>query len=181
MKIVIMGYSGSGKSTLARKLGQRFGCDVLHFDTVQFLPKWEVRGQEEKLQITKEFLDTHDAWVIDGNYSKLYLDQRLEEADVIILLLFNRIHCLYRVTKRFFTYRNKTRPDMGEGCNEKLDFEFISWVLWKGRTKETRERYQRIREQYKDKVIVLKNQRELDQWSAKENIPDGPSWLIKNE
>ena len=52
MKIVIMGYSGSGKSTLARKLGQHFGCDVLHFDTVQFLPKWEVRGQKEKLQIT---------------------------------------------------------------------------------------------------------------------------------
>jgi adenylate kinase family enzyme len=180
MKIVVMGYSGSGKSTLARKLGQHYGCDVLHFDTVQFLPEWEIRGQEEKLQITKEFLDTHDSWVIDGNYSKLYLERRLEEADRIILILFHRFSCLYRVTKRYLKYRNKTRPDMGQGCNEKLDLEFIMWVLWKGRTKETRERYKRIANQYKDKVIVLKNQRELDRWSTKENYPVGQSNLTKN-
>jgi adenylate kinase family enzyme len=99
--------------------------------------------------------------VIDGNYSKLYLERRLEEADRIILILFNRFSFLYRVTKRYLKYRNKTRPDMGQGCNEKLDLEFIMWVLWKGRTKETRERYTRIAKQYRDKVIVLKNQREL--------------------
>ena len=180
MKIVVMGYSGSGKSTLARKLGQRYGCEVLHFDAVQFLPKWEIRQQEEKLQITKEFLDTNDSWVIDGNYSKLYLERRLEEADRIILILFNRFSCLYRVTKRYLKYRNKTRPDMGQGCNEKLDLEFIMWVLWKGRTKETRERYQRIAKQYKDKVVVLKNQRELDRWSTKENYRVGQSNLTKN-
>ena len=173
MKIVIMGYSGSGKSTLAKKLGQRFGCEVLHFDTVQFLPDWEIRSQEEKLKITKEFLDTHEEWMIDGNYSKLYLERRLEEADLIILILFNRLNCLYRVTKRYFKYKNKTRPDMGKGCNEKLDFEFIRWVLWKGRTKETRDRYQWIATQYGDKTVVLKNQKEVDKWSRKKHIPLG--------
>ena len=69
---------------------------------------------------------------------------------------------------------------MGQGCNEKLDLAFIMWVLWKGRTKETRERYQRIAKQYKDKVVVLKNQRELDRWSTKENYPVGQSNLTKN-
>ncbi len=38
MKIAIVGYSGSGKSTLARKLGTIFQADVLHLDTMQFLP-----------------------------------------------------------------------------------------------------------------------------------------------
>lgn len=167
MKIAILGYSGSGKSTLARKLGEYYNCDVLHFDAVQFLPNWEIRKQEEKERITKEFLDTHDAWVIDGNYSKLYLEQRLEEADMIILMLFNRFKCLYRVTKRYLKYRNQTRPDMGEGCNEKLDWEFVRWVLHDGRKKQTKERYRRITEQYKEKTIVLKSQRQLDEWSAK--------------
>lgn len=167
MKIAILGYSGSGKSTLARKLGEYYNCDVLHFDAVQFLPNWEIRKQEEKERITKEFLDTHDAWVIDGNYSKLYLDQRLEEADMIILMLFNRFKCLYRVTKRYLKYRNQTRPDMGDGCNEKLDWEFVRWILRDGRKKQTRERYRRITEQYKEKTVVLKNQRQLDEWGAK--------------
>ena len=114
MKIVIMGYSGSGKSTLARKLGAHYGCEVLHFDSVQFLPGWKIRDEEEKMAITKEFLDTHDSWVIDGNYSKLFLERRVQEADLIILMLFNRFHCLYRVTKRYFKYRNQTRP-LGNG------------------------------------------------------------------
>ncbi len=180
IKIQIIGYSGSGKSTLAKRLGLHFGIPYLHLDNVQFYGDWEERSKEEQNRIVDKFLEENSSWVIDGNYSKLYLERRLEEADRIILILFNRFSCLYRVTKRYLKYRNKTRPDMGQGCNEKLDLEFIMWVLWKGRTKETRERYKRIANQYKDKVIVLKNQRELDRWSTKENYPVGQSNLTKN-
>ena len=100
MKIAIIGYSGSGKSTLARILAEKYSVDVLHFDTVQFLPNWEIRSDEEKKQITKDFLDTHESWVIDGNYSKLSYERRMEEADQIILLLFNRFSCLFRAFLR---------------------------------------------------------------------------------
>lgn len=51
---------------------------------------------------------------------------------------------------------------MAEGCNEKLDPEFVRWILWEGRSRKIRDRYRRIREQYPDKVIVLRNQRQLD-------------------
>lgn len=162
MKIVIMGYSGSGKSTLARKLGELYGVDVLHFDTVHFLPDWKIRSREEKERITKEFMDTHDAWVMDGNYSKLSYDRRLAEADVIILLLFGRFSCLYRAAKRYRTYRNTTRPDMAAGCNEKLDWAFVKWILHEGRTLKTKARYRSVMETYPQKVIVVKNQRQLD-------------------
>ena len=164
MKIAILGYSGSGKSTLARRLGELHKIDVLHFDSVQFLPGWEIRDDEEKMSITKEFMDTHDSWVIDGNYSKLYLERRLEEADLIILMLFNRWNSLYRVIKRYFKYKNQTRPDMGEGCNEKIDLEFVWWVLHQGRTKRTKEKYRNICKAYPKKVIVIRNQKQLDQW-----------------
>lgn len=79
MKIAIVGYSGSGKSTLARELARKYHTDVLHFDTVQFLPDWKVRSDEEKKRITENFLDTHDSWVIDGNYTKLFFERRMEE------------------------------------------------------------------------------------------------------
>ena len=163
MKIAIIGYSGSGKSTLAGKLGAVFQADVLHFDRVQFLPGWEIRAEEDKKEITREFLDTHESWVIDGNYSKLFFERRMEEADLIIMILFNRFSCLRRVVQRYRKYRNTTRPDMGVGCNEKLDWEFIKWVLYKQRTKQARSRYAQVYSRYKEKVIIVKNQRQLDE------------------
>lgn len=161
MKIAIIGYSGAGKSTLARHLSEIYGLDVLHFDTVHFLPGWEIRSSEEKARITKEFLDTHSDWVIDGNYSKLYFERRMEEADLVILLLFNRFSCLYRAYTRYLRYKNKTRPDMAEGCREKFDLEFAKWILFEGRTKRARERYKKVIGQYGEKAVVIKNQKQL--------------------
>ena len=161
MKISIIGYSGSGKSTLARKLGETYGVDVLHLDTVQFKPDWEIREPEEKKKITEDFLNSHDAWVIDGNYSKLWFERRMEESDKIILLLFNRVSCLARVCKRFRKYRNTTRPDIAAGCTEKIDREFILWVLHGGRTKKVRAKYREVISQYPEKIVVIKNQRQL--------------------
>ncbi len=164
MKIAIIGYSGSGKSTLACKLAEKYHIAVLHFDTVQFKPNWEIRNEAVKKKMTQVFMDIHDSWVIDGNYSKLYFDRRMEEADEIILLRFNRFSCFYRAWRRSKVYADKTRPDMAEGCNEKFDLEFMKWILWKGRTKETKERYQSVVKSYPQKVTVIKNQRQLDRY-----------------
>ena len=160
MKIAIIGHSGSGKSTLARKLSEKYDLPVLHFDTVQFRPGWEIRPQASKEIMTKVFLDLHSDWVIDGNYSKLSYERRMEEADVIVVMLFNRLNCLWRVTKRYVTYKNKTRPDMGPGCKEKLDWEFIKWILRDGSSQSAKDRYSWVISRYGDKVIVIKNQRQ---------------------
>ncbi len=170
MKIAIIGYSGAGKSTLARALGERYRAEVLHLDSVHFLPGWEERKLEDEQKIVSDFLDGHDAWVIEGNYTKLSYERRLEEADRIIMMLFNRFACLFRVTKRYKRYRNQTRPDMGEGCNEKLDGAFVAWVLWKSRRKAARDRYKRWQKLYADKVIVLKNQKQLDAFMKRDTI-----------
>ena len=164
MKIAILGYSGSGKSTLARLLSEKYDLDVLHFDAVHFLPGWVIRDRAEKERITEEFLDTHDSWVIDGNYTKLSYKRRLEEADLIIMLLFNRISCFSRAYGRYRKYRGQTRPDMAEGCREKFDREFAKWILWDSRTKTARNRYKQVACEYGDKVIVIKNQKELDRY-----------------
>ena len=166
MKIAIIGYSGSGKSTLARKLADEYDLPVLHFDRVQFRPNWEIRPQASKEIMVKTFLDLHKDWVIDGNYSKLSFERRMEEADVIVVMLFNKLSCLRRVTWRYIKYKNKTRPDMADGCQEKLDPEFVKWILRDGRTQESKERYQRVLTQYTDKVILIKNQRQLDRVEA---------------
>ena len=165
MKIEIMGYSGSGKSTLCRKLSEKHNIPALHLDTVHFLPNWEVREDAEKQRIVTSFLDDHpEGWVIDGNYTKLSYDRRVEEADIVIQMLFGRFSCLRRCAKRYHDYKGRSRPDMAEGCSEKMDKEFVEWILWKGRTKQAKERYKKLRETYPEKVVVIKNQKQLDKY-----------------
>ena len=164
MRIVLMGYSGSGKSTLARTLGEHYGVPVLHLDTVQFLPDWKIRPQDEQLEIVQAFMDENNAWVIDGNYSNLLQPRRLEEADLVVMLLFNRFASLARVTRRYRRFRGKSRPDMTEGCSEKLDAEFLWWVMWRGRVKAKREGFERKRKACGDKCVVLRNQRQIDRF-----------------
>lgn len=162
MKIAILGFSGSGKSTLAQTLGEISGAPVLHLDTVQFLPNWQVREAEEKQRLVEDFLDSYPSWVIDGNYRKLSYDRRLREADQIWILLFGRATRLWRVCRRYWQYKGKSRPDMAEGCPEKLDGEFVRWVLWDGCTPESRERMYDVVRQYPEKSHLLENQRQVD-------------------
>lgn len=162
MKIAILGFAGSGKSTLAQTLGEITGAPVLHLDTVQFLPNWEVRSLEEKQRLVREFLDAKHSWIIDGNYQKLSYERRLEEADQIWILLFDRITRLTRVCRRYRQYRGKSRPDMAEGCSEKLDGEFLRWVLWKGCTPEIEERMLDVVRRYPEKSHLLVNQHQVN-------------------
>ena len=165
MKIAVIGYSGSGKSTLAQRLCAHYALPVLHLDTVQFLPGWRERDRESKQELVWNFLEQHVEWVIDGTYPKLHYEQRMEAADRIVLLLFPPLSALLRVTRRYFRYRGKNRPDMTEGCEEKLDGEFIRWVLWAGRTRRARDRYRAVRNRYPEKVVVLRGQRALDRYA----------------
>jgi adenylate kinase family enzyme len=66
------------------------------------------------------------------------------------------------VVTRYFNYRGKTRPDMAEGCEEKIDWEFLWWVLYQGRTRAIRQHYQEIKDAYPDKTIIVRNQSELE-------------------
>lgn len=160
-----MGYNGSGKSTLANELSKIYNVPVLHLDTVHFLPNWEERSKEEKQSIVSSFLDNNqNGWIIDGNYFKLYYERRTKEADIIIQLLFSRFICLYRCIKRYFKYKGKSRSDMAIGCDEKLDRKFIKWILWGSRSKKEKERYKLVQSQYGHKVIVIKNQHQLNKF-----------------
>ncbi|MCD5001398.1 DNA topology modulation protein FlaR [Enterococcus saccharolyticus] len=161
MKIAILGYSGSGKSTLANYISRQLEIPCLHLDTVQFEANWETRPDEEAKAIVHHQLK-QEQWVIDGNYTRFYQAERLAQADQIILLLFSRWTSLKRIVGRYLKYRGQTRPDMAEGCEEKLDREFIWWVLYEGRTKSHQQHYRDIAKKYPDKTVIIRNQRELD-------------------
>lgn len=164
MKIVILGFSGCGKSTLAQQLGKKYDLPVLHLDRIQFAANWVERDQEDKLRDVLDFMERHESWVMDGNYSNLAQERRLEEADRIIMLELNRFVCLWRVLKRWLTYNGSSRPDMAEGCKEKVDWEFLRWVLHDGRTKKRKNHMDNIVRRYPQKCTRIRTRKQQKQF-----------------
>ena len=163
MKIAVIGYSGAGKSTLAKKLGKLFRCPVLHLDRIQFEPGWKERDRETAKRMAEDFLDENEnrGWIIDGNYTGFSQERRLREADLIIFMNYPRWICLWQALVRSRIYRGRTREDMGDGCIEKMDWEFVWWSLHKGRSRKKKRQYRSIAERYQEKTLVVKNRRQL--------------------
>ncbi|HEY8559314.1 MAG TPA: DNA topology modulation protein [Pyrinomonadaceae bacterium] len=125
-KIVIIGSGGAGKSTLAQRLGEATGIEVIHLDKMHWLPGWTSPPKDEWRRTVERLLEK-DEYVMDGNFNGT-MEMRMQAADTVIYLDFPRTVCFFRALKRIFKYYNKTRPDMGEGCNERFDLEFLRWV-----------------------------------------------------
>lgn len=125
-RVLVIGPGGSGKSTFARRLGQILGIEVKHLDSFYWRSGWTKPSNEDWIKTVNDLI-SRDSWIIDGNFGGT-LPLRFERCDTVIFLDMPRLLCLWRITKRRITYRKRSRPDMAEGCNEKLDLEFIRWV-----------------------------------------------------
>ena len=155
-RIMVIGVSaGVGKSTFARRLGDTLNIEVHHLDTYYWRPGWMVAPLEDFISAQKEIL-RYDKWIMEGNYSHSF-KLRSELADTIIYLEPPLRVCLYRVIKRWLSYLGKTRPDMGKGCNEKLDWQFVKFIMttYFSRRKEMKIKLADIQKRDPEKVIVI--------------------------
>lgn len=157
-RIIVIGCGGAGKSTLARQLGEKLGLPVVHLDKLFWRPGWVSVSQEEFDRLHEQAI-AQPRWIVDGNFNRT-MPRRLERCDTVIYLDFSRAACLLGVLKRIATTYGKVRPDMGEGCPERIDWEFLKWVWDFNRNK--RAKYYELLGQRKDtRVIILKNRRQV--------------------
>ncbi|MDH5163087.1 topology modulation protein [Heyndrickxia oleronia] len=163
-RIMIIGVSaGVGKSTFARQLGDILHIDVFHLDAYFWKPGW-VQASEEEFRGQQENIVKQSQWIIEGNYTGSF-DIRIAPADTIIYLELPLSVCLYRVMKRWLMNIGRTRPDMGKGCNEKLDWEFIKFIVttYHPRKVKMNERFKEYQDLGKT-IITLKNKREIREY-----------------
>ena len=104
------------------------------------------------------------AWIIDGNYSGT-MDIRLKEADTIIFLDYSRWMNIYGIVKRRIVYRKCSRPDMTEGCKEKLDWEFVKWV-WNFEKEKAPLLREKLKKMEEKRVYHFRSRKELKAWLA---------------
>ena len=154
-RILIIGHPGAGKSTFAVKLGEVLKLPVVHLDKEFWNPDWQPTRRDVWRQRV-ESLVSSDTWIIDGSYDST-LDIRLPRADTVIVLNFSRYLCFWRLLKRTLTNFRGVRPDMADGCPEKLDPVFIKFV-WNYQRDHVPKIEECLRKYFADgKQIVLKS------------------------
>ena len=120
-RVLVIGCPGAGKSTLTRALAETLGLPAVYLDRLWWKSGWINRTRAE-FDARLDAALAGDAWVMDGNYLRT-LPRRL---------------CLFRALRRILRWRGRTRPDMAEGCPERLDPAFIRWIWDFHRTQRPR-------------------------------------------
>ncbi|MGC4895781.1 adenylate kinase [Micromonospora sp. DT31] len=127
-RILVVGGSGAGKSTLAGEVARRLDLPLIHLDRHYWRPGWSAPTADD-FRAEVAALAAGPAWVMDGNYAST-LDLRLPRADLLVLCDTPRTRCLVRVVRRRWAHRGAPRPDLPEGCPERLDLDFVS-LVWR--------------------------------------------------
>ena len=127
-RIMIVGQPGSGKSTFAHALGALTGLPVVHIDKIHWQPGWVERSKDEKTRLCLE-AEQQSRWIFEGGHSATW-PSRLARADMLVWLDRPVALRLWRVLRRAVTGLGRTRPDMADGCPEKLSTlpEFIIYI-----------------------------------------------------
>lgn len=137
-RIMIVGQPGSGKSTLARQIGERTGLPVVHIDLIHWQDGWIERTREEKTRLCLE-VEARDEWVFEGGHSATW-PNRLSRADMLVWLDLPFAFRVWRVVARNIKNWGKSRPDLPDGCPERLGMlpEFLRFVWRTRRTSQDR-------------------------------------------
>lgn len=157
-RVLILGCGGSGKSTLARQLGVITGLEVIHLDRLFWRADWKSLSREEFDAVLAEELEK-TRWIMDGNYDRT-VSMRLKKCDTVIMLDYSRWTCLFGVCKRILTHYGKTRPDMGDGCPERFDWEFMKWV-WNYNRDRRPKMLKLLEEEKNAQILIFHNRRQL--------------------
>ena len=149
-RIAIIGPTNAGKSTLARQITAVLHLPVHHLDKLFWLPGMLQVPEDERLRIHDRLIRA-EAWIIDGGYA----DDRqrsIERADLVILMSLPRWTLMWRYINRVWKYHGETRPDMGGGNHERLNWFMVKGIM---NHKGPQKRIDWIRREFPKKPLVV--------------------------
>lgn len=160
-RILVIGSPGSGKTTFSSALSEKLGIEAVHLDRLFWRDNWvNVSSEEFDRQLREELLK--DSWIMDGNYNRT-IGMRMERCDTVFWLDYPALTSLFGYFKRLIKNRGTSRPDMGGYCPERLDLEFVKFILTFNKTH--RKRYREMLSGLSDKsVYIFRSRRESEEF-----------------
>lgn len=125
-RVLVIGSGGAGKTTFSAALAQATGLPLINLDALYWRPGWVEPSRADWAE-TVETLIAQSRWIMDGNYGGT-MERRLEACDTVVFLDLPRWLCTWRVLKRWARYFGRSRPEMPEGCPERISLQFLLWV-----------------------------------------------------
>src|SRR4029453_15560505 len=128
-RVLVMGSSGSGKSTFARRLSDMTGIPFVSLDALYWKPGWVASENAEFGQRVAE-IARRPQWIMDGNFTNHGAGKLgRKTSDTVIWFDLPRSSCMFGIMRRTAGSYGQVRPEMAEGCPERLRFEFFSFFL----------------------------------------------------
>lgn len=127
-KVLIIGPNGAGKSTFATELGKHYDFEVCHLDKLFWQENWNAVAKADFEDKVDNIMSSKKKYIIDGDYF-FNLEKRLEHTDLVIWIKIPLFLCVANIIKRRFKYMTNVRPDVTEGCDEKLNLSFLLYAL----------------------------------------------------
>ncbi len=125
-RIVIVGISGTGKSVLGRRLAARTGLTLHPMDAILWGPNW-TEEPETSVRAALSRIGAGDGWIVEGWVDR-YSSGVLERAQVILWLDYPGWLAAWGGLRRWWSHRGRTRPEMPDGCVERLNLGFL-WTM----------------------------------------------------
>lgn len=116
-RVSVVGNSGSGKTTLALAVANAIGAPHLELDGVFHQADWQPLESELFRARVAEFVGG-DAWVVDGNYSRVQ-DLVWQRADTVLWLDLPRRRIMAQLARRTLQ-RMLTRTELWNGNTESV-------------------------------------------------------------
>jgi adenylate kinase family enzyme len=125
MRVAVMGISGSGKSTLAKRLSAVLGVPHIELDAINWQAGWRDLNTYDPPEFARrvEAAVAQEAWVSDGNYSKIR-PLVVARATHVVWLDYDRGVIMRRVISRSFV-RSLTGEELWPGTGNRE-----TWTRW---------------------------------------------------
>lgn len=132
-RIIVLGSPGSGKSVFANQLARLTKLPIVALDDLYWEENWQ---RPEPAVFAERFFQelNRGAWIMEGNYHHTYLDERIQQADLIIFLDVSTITALcgviMRSLKRYIGDRSTLPVQVAAGTHYRPRWELAPRFLW---------------------------------------------------
>lgn len=167
-RISVVGTTGSGKTTTAREIAKRLNLPHVELDALYWAENW-TPVPEEEFQARVRAAIAEEAWVIDGNYSRIR-NLVWVRAETVVYLDYSFGRVFWQLLSRTLR-RSFGKEELWHGNRETIQnsiFSRDSIMYWMLSTYHRRRRQYAARFQQPEfahlRVVHLKSPKETNAW-----------------